>query len=101
MRRLSSPVSTRSSDTSSDQVAGSDSSAIEAAGPAGSDVAEALKILEEHVREEEAGQANTTLAGLALSAVTGGAANEDEVVLLNAMAMLHFARYVNLGARES
>ena len=101
MRQLTSPASTQSSDTSSEEIAGSGSSTIDSAGQAGSDMAKALEILEEQVTAEEAGNANTTLAGLALSAVTGGVPNEDEEVLLHAMALLHFARYVDLGDWES
>jgi hypothetical protein len=71
-----------------------------APGQAGNDVAQALEILEDQVAAEEAGNASTTLVGLALSAATGGAPREDEEVLLAAMAVLHFARYAELGDED-
>jgi hypothetical protein len=70
-----------------------DSSATEAADLAGEAVAHALEVLESQVAAEEAGSTTTALAGLALSAVTGGASSKEEELLLNAIAILHFARY--------
>ncbi len=69
-------------------------------GQAGNDVAQALAIFEGQVAAEEAGIVSTTLAGLALSAATGGAPREDEEVVLAAMAVLHFARYAELGGQD-
>lgn len=69
-------------------------------GQGGNDIAQALAILEDQVAAEEARIASTTLAGLALSAATGGAPREDEQVLLAAMAVLHFARYAELGDQD-
>jgi hypothetical protein len=60
---------------------------------AGEAMAHALEVLESQVAAEEAGSTTTALAGLALSAVTGGASTEEEELLLNAIAILHFARY--------
>ena len=55
--------------------------------------AEALRVLESQVAAEEAGTATTTLAGVALSAATGGTPTDEEEVLLRALAILHFARF--------
>lgn len=54
---------------------------------------EVLRVLESQVAAEEAGTATTTLAGVALSAATGGTPTDEEEVLLRAIAILHFARF--------
>jgi hypothetical protein len=59
----------------------------------GDAVADALRVLESQVAAEEAGVATTSLAGLALSAATGGTQTDEEVLLLAALGMLHFARF--------
>lgn len=101
MRRLPSPVvavdSTLSTETyCNPEIRRRDASS----GQTGNDVAQALAILEDQVSAEEAGIASTTLAGLALSAATGGAPREDEEVLIAAMAVLHFARYAELDNQD-
>ena len=77
-----------------------DSSATKAADLAGEAVAHALDVLESQVAAEEAGSTMTALAGLVLSAVTGGASTEEEELLLNAIAILHYARYERIEAPE-
>jgi hypothetical protein len=91
MRRLPSPAgSPHRPLKAGDHTAGVPSTAE---GLAGDAVAGALRVLESQVAAEEAGTATTTLAGVALSAATGGTPTDDEEVLLRAIAVLHFARF--------
>lgn len=91
MRRLPSPAgSPHQPGKAGDHPAGVPSTAEGLAG----DAAEgALLVLESQVTAEEAGTATTALAGVALSAATGGTPTDDEEVLLRAIAVLHFARF--------
>lgn len=97
MRRLPSPGVAPDSALSTEPDPNTERPILHGAPQAGQDIAQALEILEDQVAAEEAGNASTSLAGLALSAVSGGAPREDEEVLLVAMAALHFARYADVG----
>ena len=90
MRQLPSPAGSPDPPREADQTADAPSTAEELADDA---VAEVLRVLESQVAAEEAGTATTTLAGVALSAATGGTPTDEEEVLLRAIAILHFARF--------
>lgn len=91
MRLLPSPAGSKHRPgNAGDHAAGVPSTAE---GLAGHTVAEVLRFLESQVVAEEAGTASTTLAGMALSAATGGTSTDDEEVLLAAIAVLHVARF--------
>lgn len=64
-----------------------------AEGFAGDIVAEALRVLEAQVADEESGVATTALAGVVSSVAVGNARSNDEEALLRAIAVLHFARF--------
>ena len=91
MRRLPSPAgSPEPSREGGDHTADAPRTAEDLAGEA---VAGALRVLGTQVAAEEAGTATTTLAGVALSAATGGSPTDEEEVLLRALAIMHFARF--------
>lgn len=101
MRRLPPPVVAVDFTLSTETDRNSEVRRLEpSSGQGCNDIVQAITILEDQVAAEEAGIASTTLAGLALSAATGGAPREDEQVLLAAMAVLHFARYAELGDQD-
>lgn len=60
---------------------------------AGAEVEAALQVLHSQVAAEEGGAATTALAGVAMSAATGGTPTDEEADLLTAIAILHFARF--------
>lgn len=91
MRRLSLPTGSLGVRFEIDDHAADARNAAEEIG--GEAVAEALRVLEAQVVAEETGTATTTLAGVALTAATGGTPTDEEEVLLTAIAILHFARF--------